>query len=568
MPPPAATITIRATLAMLEGAKRELADGVTNDQYAFWLGSGISRDRMPDLRNLAKRILVALQARIAQLDPECRYRKALKAVVALANPSAEEAVGIDYAQNPDQWPAFDTLAGRLVTSYARMLNITPESEQADFLLWDVLDAANVYSDPAIQPDAEHLCLAALAVEGVASEMPSANWDPLVERAVSILSGNQPILRVAVAPEQTRANRRRANLYKFHGCAQAARDNPAQFRALLVARQNQINGWIANNAVMGSVLTNLIVAKPTLMLGLSAQDSNIQGLFAAAKAQMPWRWPAHPPAYAFAEDALGGDQESLLQIVYHQDYTPVDRPNIEAEALVQAYAKPLLLSLFLFVVTAKLQMLIGHGIAGLADADKKKLHEGLVHARNMVSDSLAPTSALVLDLLRICGRAMAMLRDGALPQPANGIYTPVSQDPIDRMPADPTLAGSGICQFAVAAALIGLGLERGWWTAVKPDTATDTSGALILEGRSGPAKVYFAATSQAAIRLGTNGLVADNDDAVIVHSHNNPPALPRSPRRPPGRTGLAVIREVSVDDLLAGGSEVEDLLKRFRSKVAL
>lgn len=553
---------------MLDGAKGELAEGVANDQYAFWLGSGISRDRMPDLRNLAKRILLILQERIEQAEPNCRYRKALMAVVAHATPSADEAAGIDYAQSPEQWPAFDALAGRLVNNYARMLNVTVDGEETDFLLWDVLDAANVYSDPTVEPDAEHLCLAALAVEGAASEMPSANWDPLVERAVAILAGNQPVLRVAIAAEHTRGNRRRANLYKFHGCAQSARDNAAQFRSLLVARQNQINGWIANNPVMANALTQLIITKPTLMLGLSAQDSNIQGLFAAAEAQMPWRWPAHPPAYVFAENALGGDQESLLQNVYHRDYTAATRPRMEAEALVQAYAKPLLLALFLFVLTAKLKMLIGHGLAGIADADKQKLRDGLVHARNLISDNLAPTSALVLDLLRLFGRAIAMLRDGALPQVTNGIYTPISQDPIDRMPADPTLVGSGICQFAVAAGLIGLGLERGWWTAAKPDAANVTSGALVLIGRSGPAKVYFAANSQAAIRLGTNGLVADNDDAVIIHSHENPPAMPRSPRRPPGRTGLAAIREVSIHDLLAGGSEVEDLLERFRSKVAL
>lgn len=568
MPPSAATITVRETLALLDGAKLEVAEGVANDQYAFWLGSGISRDRMPDLRSLAKRILITLQARIQHAEPNCRYRKALKSVIAHANPSDLETAEIDYAQSPEQWPVFDTLAGRLVNNYARMLNVTVDGEEADFLLWNVLDAANVYSDPAVEPDAEHLCLAALGLEGAASEMPSANWDPLVERAFSILAGNQPVLRVAVAAEHTRANRRRTNLYKFHGCAQSARDNADQFRSLLVARQNQINSWIANNPVMANTLKQLIITKPALMLGLSAQDSNIQGLFAAAEAQMPWRWPTHPPAYAFAENALGGDQESLLQNVYHRDYTAAARPQMEAEALVQAYAKPLLLALFLFVLTAKLKMLIGHGVAGIADADKKRLCDGLVHARDRLGDSLVPTSALVLELLQLCGRAIAMLRDGALPQAANGIYIPLSQDPIDRMPADPTLIGSGICQVAVAAGLIGLGLERGWWTATKPDATNATSGALVLIGRSGPAKIYFAANSQAAIRLGTNGLVTNNDDAVIIHSHENPPAMPRSPRRPPGRTGLAAIREVSVHDLLAGGSEVEGLLERFRSKVAL
>jgi hypothetical protein len=553
---------------MLDGPKREIADGVANDRYVLWLGSGISRARMPDLRDLAKRVLSTLQGRIDQADGGCRFRKALNAVVTLASPSDAEWTTIDFAMAPDQWPEFDTIAGRLVNNYARMLNVGVDGEEVDYLLWDVLNAAVLYADPAVTPDAEHLCLAALAIEGVASEMPSANWDPLVERAVLTLAGVQPVLRVVVAPEDVRWNRRRANLYKFHGCAQAARDNPGQFRQLLVARQNQINGWVANNPVMGPFLTHLIATKATLMLGLSAQDSNIQGLFAEAQAQLAWRWPSHPPAYAFSENALGGDQESLLQNVYHLDYSAANRPQMETEALVQAYAKPLLLALFLYVITAKLQLLSSHGLAGLAAVDRDKLHAGLIHGRNVIADSMIPTADAVSELLLLSGRALSMLRDGEHPNPANGIYMPVSPDPLDRMPADPTLAGSGICQFALAASLIGLGLERGHWSAAKPDNADPASGALVLIGRSGPAKVYFAANPRAAIRLGTNGLIANDDDAVIIHSHENTPAMPRYPRRAPGRTGLAAIREVSIEDLLAGGNEVDDLLARFRSKVAL
>ena len=382
-PPLAATITIRASLTMLDGPKRAIAEGVANDQYVFWLGSGISRARMPDLRDLAKNVLRTLQGRIDQADPACRYRRALSSVINLATPSADDMVAIDDRQTPDLWPVLDTLASRLVSNYARMLNVTVDGEEADFLLWDVLDAANVYSNPAVEPDAEHLCLAALAIEGVASEMPSANWDPLLERAVAALAGTRPILRVAVAPEETRRHRGRANLYKFHGCAQSARADPARYRALLVARQNQINGWVANNPVMANALTQLIVTKPTLMLGLSAQDSNIQGLFAAAQVQMPWRWPLPTPAYAFAENALGGDQESLLQNVYNRDYSPSNRPAMEREALVQAYAKPLLLSLWLYVVSAKLGLLVEHGPPGLMPDDRDKLREGLLYARDLV-----------------------------------------------------------------------------------------------------------------------------------------------------------------------------------------
>lgn len=566
--PPAAAISVRATLAMLDGAKREIADGVANDQYVFWLGSGISRERMPDLRDVAKRVLGTLQGLIAAGDPDCRFRKALNAVVNLAQPSPGEWGHIDLDQDPTTWPDYDVLAARLVNNYARMLNVIVDGEQADYLLWNVLNAANVYADPAIEPDTEHLCLAALAIEGVASEMPTANWDNLIERAVQRLAGAQPVLRVVVAPNDVRRNRLRANLYKFHGCAKSALDDEGQFRGLLVARSSQINGWAAQNPVMAPFLINFVVTRPTLMLGLSAQDSNIQGLFAAAQATMAWPWPSHPPSYAFSENALGADQEGLLQNVYHQDFSPANRPHMEAEALVQAYAKPLLLSLYLYVVTAKLKALVSIGTPGLTQIDRDKLNDGLNQARNLVADSITPSAAIVAELFAQFGRAVTMLRNGSLPDPVNGTYSPITTEPLHRMPADMALAGSGVCQFAVGSGLIGLGLARGLWTAAKADLADDLSGAVVLNGRSGPAKIYFAASAQAAIRLGTNGLIADNDDAVIIHSHENPPPLPRYPRRAPGRTGLANIREVSIESLIAGGTEVEDLLARFRNQVAL
>lgn len=566
--PPAATISVRATLAMLDGEKREIADGVANDQYVFWLGSGISRERMPDLRDLAKRVLGTLQGLVVAGDPDCRFRKALNSVVVLAQPSPDEWARINFDQEPASWPDYDVLAARLVNNYARMLNVTVDGEQPDYLLWNVLDAAHVYADPSTEPDAEHLCLAALAIEGVASEMPTANWDNLIERAVQSLAGVQPVLRVVVAPNDVRWNRLRANLYKFHGCAQSAIDNEGQFRGLLVARSSQINGWAAQNPVMAPFLINFIVTRPTLMLGLSAQDSNIQGLFAAAQATMAWPWPSNPPAYAFSENALGADQECLLQNVYHQDFSPANRPQMEAEALVQAYAKPLLLSLYLYVVTAKLKALIGIGAPGLTLIDRDKLHDGLEQARNLVADGVSPNAVIVAELFAHFGRAVTMLRNGSLPDPVNGTYSPITTEPLHRMPADMTLSGSGVCQFAIASGLIGLGLARGLWTAAKADLADDTSGAVVLNGRSGPAKIYFAASAQAAIRLGTNGLIADNDDAVIIHSHENPPPMPRYPRRAPGRTGLANIREVSIEALMDGGTEVEDLLARFRNQVAL
>src|SRR3546814_18238744 len=113
-------------------------------------------------------------------------------------------------------------------------------------------------------------------------------------------------------------------------------------------------------------------------------------------------------------------------------------------------------------------------------------------------------------------------------------------------------------------MIGRGIDRGHWTATPADTTDPASGELVLTGRSGPAKVYFAATAQAAIRLGTNGLVADNDDVVIIHSHENPPAMQRYPRPAPGRVGLASVRGAGMEALLSAGTEVVALLGQFRT----
>jgi hypothetical protein len=47
--PTALTITIRQAIDLLDSDFAALADGVAHRRYAFWLGSGISRERVDDL---------------------------------------------------------------------------------------------------------------------------------------------------------------------------------------------------------------------------------------------------------------------------------------------------------------------------------------------------------------------------------------------------------------------------------------------------------------------------------------------------------------------------------------
>src|SRR4051812_21798267 len=81
----AATITVREALDLLDSAFASLAEGVAQRRYAFWLGSGISRERVDDLKGVIARVLSHLQQRIDASNPDCAYRAALTEALELAH---------------------------------------------------------------------------------------------------------------------------------------------------------------------------------------------------------------------------------------------------------------------------------------------------------------------------------------------------------------------------------------------------------------------------------------------------------------------------------------------------
>ena len=100
--------------------------------------------------------------------------KALKLVL-----SAGELAAIDLAQPVDVWPMIVEIQDRLTTKYADLLDVTVDGEEDDFLLWNRVQVSKAFADPTIEPDAEHLCIAILALEGILPEIMTANWDGLI-----------------------------------------------------------------------------------------------------------------------------------------------------------------------------------------------------------------------------------------------------------------------------------------------------------------------------------------------------------------------------------------------------
>jgi hypothetical protein len=568
--PDAATITVSETLALLDGQFAPVARGVAEDRYVLWLGSGISFGRVDGLRQVISRVLEFLRARSIPGDSTCRFGRALQAALNLAPITPEEEARTDFTQPFATWPDSNNIVKRLCNNYARLLDINVQGEPEDYLLWEAVELRATFADPSKPPDVEHLCLAILILEGACSDLASANWDGLIESAMAEMTGGQPALSVCARPEDLRNPAARARLIKFHGCAVLATQNEPAYRPFLVARQSQINGWAAwpENAAVRARLIDLVATRPTLMIGLSAQDANIQALFAQATVQMPWRWPSSPPSYVFSANELGGDQQGLLSNVYRHDMTPANRQQIVEEACIQAYAKQLLLALVLHLLCSKITLLVDLAPSAVPVADRQSLRDGIIELRDRIAVNVAPDSLAFLNtFIDLWGRSLHLIRNGSLSN-ATGRYQPLTVESIANMGANPSLPASGLRETAVAAGLIGYGVSRGEWHIYAPASDATHDGMFRLHAPSGEAKVFLTSGPISALRLKQDGHLIDTDEPILIHGQKIVPAMSRSPRAAPGRTGRRGVREVSLASLLESSATLDDLFQQFRMELAI
>lgn len=564
--PTAATITVPYTLLLLDGQFRNFADGVARDYYALWLGSGISRGRVDGLDKLVPRVIEHLRSRINPSNPTCRFRTALERVLGLASVTTEETSRIDFGKPFSLWLDSAAITARLINQYARLLQVSVANEPEDYLQWEAVNIVHTYANPATLPDVEHYCIAILILEGVATEIASANWDGLIEKATNLLADNSTSLIVYVRPEDLQQLPGKAHLYKFHGCAVKASTSEAQYRSYLIARLSQINRWPQDYPAMADRLVTLIASKPTLMIGLSAQDSNIQGIFARAQASIQWQWPGERPSLVFSASELGIDQSGLLENVYRDSYTMANREKIDESATFPAYAKPLLLSLILYVLSSKLKALIdGAKLAAFTSADKLHLQEGVTALRDLVANAVRsdPLGFIKL-LIEHSGRLLSLFSTGQTPTLPTR-YLPLTPAGVQYIAHDGTLQTSGLPELAIAMGVIGLLVGEGKIKVKATDPATFGSGALLIESSVGSAKVFFAANSNMALRLQVNGHVTDSNDTIVIHSLEIIPTLPRFPKGVVGRTGRSGRREVSISTLVAQTTGAAALVQRFREE---
>lgn len=576
---PAHDVTVAQALELLRDRLPGLLGAVASGSYVVWLGSGISRERLPDLSKVVERILGFLQSNISS-DPNCPYRRAFDDALGLAQLSDDEATHVDHGRNFTDWDIQRVIVTRLVNRYSDLLDIEIPGKDRDFILWEVVDVPNTYANGAIGPDAEHYCLAVLVLEGVVPDLVSANWDDLIERAVRELAapGSSP-LTVCVAAQDFRLPVSGTRVLKFHGCASSAVANEGLYRQYLVGRRTQITDWPHDDEhkMMRDEMTLLAAKKKTLMIGLSAQDSNIQDLFSASKGSLAWEWPVIPPAFVFAEESVGTDQRNILRVAYRSTYEG-NEEEIAQSAHLRSYGKPLLAAIMLGIVAEKLVALtrltsLRDG-ADPEDADPEEwsaLERGVEALATLVS--AGPDLRNVNDLrllLDTFAKALSLFRDGSVPAGPTP-YSPLSTSPVQMLGSDPNVRSGGLPQAAVAIALLGAEHSEETWalSSASDPEAAGNGPPLRIDSDGLTSSVFFAANSSVAVQLEMNGYVDPHDpETVVIHSASRPRSQQRSPSSPPGRTGKVGMRHVDMTELISESTTHAGLRQRFREEMAV
>lgn len=551
-------------------------------QYVLWLGSGISRDRVPNVNALLESVIEHLRSNIVAGDTDCEYRVALDEVLRLAGLTGEELKSIDFSIAVEGWALRDRIIPALVTNYSRVLDVlVGDTNPDDYLVWTGLDVPNTYGAPDLEPDVEHYCIAILMLEGLVASAVTANWDGLLEKALGELTpAFGSLVRVAVKPDDFRIVGPRIEVIKFHGCAVRARDEESEYRDLLIARESQISRWTEQpeNRSMRKHLEVLYTDRLTLMLGLSAQDANLHTVFAGAIQDLARPWPASSPAVVLSEEHLESYHRNLLKITYGSNHQG-NASAIAESALLGAYGKPTLLALVLSSLTEKLSFLIEHEIESVwGPAAVRQLQTDLLALRDLAAKNADPDDPEALErstilefqrefanrLIDVANLALTVFRTGRMPTAGGGRYEPLSDRPIAQAVLNADFPSRQFGRLGVALALIGRGLASGQWSTMPGDSRAVGDGVVRLVTDQRTARVFFVKDATTSTQLELEGSFDDSDgDVLIVVADEEPAAQTRSPRSRFGRDGKPSAARFSVASSIADTASADDLYEAFK-----
>lgn len=108
--------TVTDVLTILEAHFAPFVDGFCGAKYVLWIGSGVSRDVVPGVSDLLKRVLEFVRSRIDSTDPNCPYRKALDEILDIGSVPATIQRTLDRRRPLTRGPTSQTSLDALRTS--------------------------------------------------------------------------------------------------------------------------------------------------------------------------------------------------------------------------------------------------------------------------------------------------------------------------------------------------------------------------------------------------------------------------------------------------------------------
>jgi hypothetical protein len=347
--------TLSEAMELLSSSWAALANGVLRGEFAFWLGSGISRERFPNVPALLLEVLNRLHAGVTA-DPNCPYLKSINEIIALTS-----VEGLLPTVAPLMWPEAKRreLLQQLQEKYAVVLEQDVRVPGATvWIRWDLLKLDELYGNPAISPDAEHRFVALLIEEGVVSELVTTNWDALVEIAhEKCRAGKPPSFQSVASNNEWSRNGYSSRLIKIHGCARKSCVNSAQYKSFLVATKTDIHTWENDQRFESfrDAIKGILRERTALFVGLSAQDWNIQAVCCSASLGQGV-FPTTPQKVYFAEQSITASQRAVLKVLYGETAYNNAADILDAKAIVPLFAKPLLGSLFVLTILEKTKII--------------------------------------------------------------------------------------------------------------------------------------------------------------------------------------------------------------------
>jgi hypothetical protein len=576
--PDATSISVRQVLSLLRSEFAPMAAALENGEFALWIGAGLSRNA-PSLGHLLHRAVEAVRHRAVDPSTSAVFEPVLLQILTLAG-KTEAQCRPHFAEPFHSWPAHGEIIDGLWNRYLRVLDIRVQGQPDDFVLWEAIDVRGAFAHLP-PPAAAQLCIAILVLEGAVRQIASANWDDFIEQAVARLSRGAPaILQPIVDPDQLRRQAGQARLLKFHGCIVHATEDPATFRKYLVGSHTQIVDWPNDGkfaAIRGEV-TAVAANYKTLVLGLSIQDANLQGVFSAAKHTHPWPWPCAPHAqgHIFCEDMLQDGQRDVLKVVYRHAYND-NIAAIEASALLRSWGEQVLIALTIKLINDKLAELLKICLQGSAlAATAAPLLSSLESLFDEVAgEAEGDRTAQVNAGIALWSRALALFRTGDLPADAEAYEFLTASTPL-QIPADANALAAGLGEFALALSLLQHGRHSGLWTLGVPAWGEVTAGAVSAEAHWDGARtrpLFLVRSAGEAVKLELQGALV-NDDAIVIHADDAWRQLAegrqsaRKASGSPGRDGRKRTTHVSIRHLVGTSTDAADLREKFLEGVTM